>query len=320
MHVCSEAKRQAECFRLVYDLQSEYVNDHCFIQEENGLVHLFHIVGPVGSGCYDKNSEIEFGHATSHDLALWKRQENVLTIDPESEHEPHHVYAPYVLQHNGLYHMFYAGINQEAKQESLCLATSRDLYSWTKFEHNPVFLPSTSWAEHDRQSQLWACCRDPHVLRHQESEFFLYFVTWLKDTSGKLTAVGAARSSNLVTWQDAGPAVVRQWTDNQGTKSVESPCVVYLHKKYYLFYKHRDGTRLAIAEQPLRFTDRQDHWFSVAHAAEVFQIAGQWYMSSCSRDLLDLKHEYSDRSKGLFLACIEWETSVPRVVPFKPAR
>jgi sucrose-6-phosphate hydrolase SacC (GH32 family) len=311
-----ELRRQAACFKLVYDSGSRYVNDHCFVRAQDGRFHLFHIVGPVGKGCYDAGSEISFGHAVSNDLRTWQRADDVLSIDPNSKHEPHHIFAPYVCEKDGTYYMFYAGINQQRKIESMCLACSEDLFHWQKHACNPVFRPSRNWAEYAPNSGVWGCCRDAHVIAHAEHGYILYYVTWIKGTSGQRVALGAAVSDNLVSWQDAGPVIVRDCAHGDSTTSMESPCVVPRNGRYYLFYKHRNETRLVVSENPLQFTEQEDIAFSIAHAAEIFEAGGCWYISSCSRELLDLKHAKSDRSKGLFLASIEWRESGPAVVPF----
>jgi hypothetical protein len=57
----------------------------------------------------------------------------------------------------------------------------------------------------------------------------------------------------------------------------------------------------------------------VAHAAEVFEHGGRWYLSHCSRDPEDLAHARTDRTRGLYLAGLEWGERLPRVVPLNPA-
>ncbi len=305
---------QPSPFRLVYQPEGRYVNDHSFVRGPDGRWHLFHIVGPTGRGCYDVDAEISFGHAVSTDLLTWEPRPDVLAVDPASRHETHHLFAPYVVEREGVYYLFYSGINTDLKMESMCLATSRDLYTWEKHPHNPVFRPSTSWAEYRPGSGTWGCCRDPHVLPHPDYGYVLYYVTWIKDTHFRLVALGAAVSDNLVSWQDAGPVMIREFASDYSTTSMESPCVVARDGLYYLFYKHRDGTRLAVSDNPLRFTDQEDVAFSPAHAVEVFEAEGRWYMSHCSCDLDDVEHAYSDRTKGLWLTGVEWEQDGPRVV------
>lgn len=308
-------QEQASCFRLVYDTSPRYVNDHSILRDSADVFHLFHIVGPAGKGCYDADSEVSFGHATSSDLLTWKREPDVLTIDPDSTYEPHHIFAPFVCEKDGAFYLFYSGINQERKMESVCLATSPDLYTWTKHPHNPIFRPSRHWAEYAPGSGVWACCRDAHILKHPRHGYILYFVTWMKGTRANLVALGAAISDNLVSWQDVGPVMIREMAWEHSTTSMESPCVVEHEGLFYLFYKHRDETRLAVSEDPLNFTDKQDRWFGISHASEVFEAEGRWYISSCSRDLLDVRHERTDRTRGMYLACVDWKDGEPAVAP-----
>ena len=313
-----EIQDQAGCFHLVYDTGSRYVNDHCFISE-GGNLHLLHITGAAGGGPYDVGNEVTFGHAVSTDLKSWQSMPDVLSINPPSSFEPHHIFAPFVIHNGGEFFLFYAGINQKTQNESLCLAVSRNLEQWEKYPYNPVFRPSLQWAEYSPGSGIWGCCRDAHILRHPCYGFVMYYVTWLKNTRGRLVAIGAAVSDNLVSWQDAGPVLVRERAEEHSTTSMESPCVVERDGLYYLFYKHRDETRLVISPDPLNFTNQEDHWFSPAHAAEVFSFGNAWYISSCSRDLLDIRHAWSDRTRGLYLASLDWSGGIPHVIPFSPS-
>ncbi|MBL4576595.1 MAG: family 43 glycosylhydrolase [Opitutaceae bacterium] len=314
------AKNQSLCFREVYSPTGRYVNDHCIIQGKDHLFHLFHIVGPTGKGCYDDGSEITFGHATSEDLLLWTTQPDTLSIDPLSSHEPHHLFAPYIFEKENKYYLFYSGINTLSQAEYMCLATSDDLTHWIKHTENPVFQPSPTWAEYTPSSGIWSCCRDAHIFFHPKHNYILYYVTWIKGTKGKTVALGAASSDDLITWKDRGPVMVRPYAPNQSTVSMESPCVIERNGKFYLFYKHQDETRLVISEDPFNFTDQTDHWFSITHASEFFESAGQWYISSCSRALLDLDHSQTDRTKGLYLARLNWENEIPQIIPFEAAK
>jgi sucrose-6-phosphate hydrolase SacC (GH32 family) len=311
MALQTDIGKQAQCFQLAYDTGPRYVNDHCFICDANGLMHLFHITGPAGKRCYDPATEITFGHATSSDLKTWTAHPDVLSIDPTSQHEPHHLFAPYVTERAGTYFMFYSGINRTLKSEAMCLATSTNLFTWHKHSFNPIFRPSRHWADHTPGSNSWACCRDAHVLSHPDHGYILYYVTWLKNTNGRLVTFGAAVSNNLTTWQDVGPVMIRERATDYSTTSMESPCVIAHNNQYYLFYKHRNETRLVISNDPLNFTDKEDHYFSIAHAAEIFLFNNQWYISSCSRDLQDVAHKHTDRTRGLYLAQFDWIDEIP---------
>jgi len=313
-----EYKNQSHCFEKVYSPPSRYVNDHCILRGKDNRFHLFHIVGPSGKGCYDSTSEITFGHATSKDLLHWKEEPDCLSIDPQSEHEAHHIFAPYVFEKDGKYYMFYSGINTETQTESMCLASSNNLSEWTKHIGNPIFHPGASWAEYAPSSGIWSCCRDAHVCSHPTHGCLMYYVTWIKGTKGKTVALGVASSKDLVSWQDRGPALIRPYAPKQSTVSMESPCVIARNEKFYLFYKHHNETRLIISQDPLNFTDQSDQWFSITHASEIFEVNGKWYITSCSRSLLDLDHSKTDRTKGLYMASLDWENEIPQTTPFEP--
>ena len=53
---------------------------------------------------------------------------------------------------------------------------------------------------------------------------------------------------------------------------------------------------------------------AIAEAAEAFDVDGKWYISSCSRPVADIGHSH-DRSTGLFLARLQWDHLLPRIVP-----
>jgi predicted GH43/DUF377 family glycosyl hydrolase len=315
MSIDQRVQEQAGYFTLVYGPPGRYVNDHCITRGPDDLWHLFHIVGPVGKGYRDSDSEIAFGHATSADLCTWREQPDVLAIDPTSKHQPDHIFAPYVERNGSTYYMYYAGINMNLKNQSICLACSEDLYIWNEHPYNPVFRPSRYWAEWEPQGDAWSSCRDPHILLSSRYGYILYYTACTR--GAEMSAIGCALSDNLISWQDGGPVLIRKRETGHYTHWTESPCVIEQNGLYYLFYTHGDGTRLVISDDPLRFGDKEDRWFSVAHASEVFETGGQWYISSCSREPWDVEHVSSDRARGLYMTRLEWDGTRPRVAPLE---
>jgi hypothetical protein len=209
--------------------------------------------------------------------------------------------------------MYYAGINMNLKDQSICLARSEDLFSWREHPHNPVFRPSRHWAEWEPQSVGWSPCRDPHIFLSSQYGYIMYYTACMK--GGRMSAIGCALSDSLFSWQDGGPVLIRKRETSHYAHWTESPCVIERNGLYYLFYTHADGTRLVTSDDPLNFDDKEDRWFSVAHASEVLETGRQWYFTSCSREPLDVEHASSDRSKGLYLARLEWDGATPRVIP-----
>jgi hypothetical protein len=68
-----------------------------------------------------------------------------------------------------------------------------------------------------------------------------------------------------------------------------------------------------MSENPLDFRDRESYFLGTCHAVEIFEWEGQWFATSCSRAVDDVDHSRSDRSRGLFLAGIEWDGLWPRL-------
>lgn len=95
----------------------------------------------------------------------------------------------------------------------------------------------------------------------------------------------------------------------------ESPCVVRRGDDYYLFWKGGEGMRYVRSNDPLDFTGADEHRLATSHASKIVQHDSAWYVTSCSRDIDDISHTLSDRTRGLFLAGIRWEGELPRVVP-----
>src|SRR5262245_185272 len=130
-------------FDEVHRSHARYFNDHCLIRHDD-VWHFFGIVGPIGRSCYDEGSEVSFAHATSRDLLQWQECPDVLTVTGSGP-DSHHVFAPHVLFKDGLFHMFYTGVDGKRRQR-ICLATSIDLFSWQRSDANPLIVPSLFWA------------------------------------------------------------------------------------------------------------------------------------------------------------------------------
>lgn len=296
-------------FEKVFEVPGRYVNDHCLIHRQS-LHHIFYIDGEVGKGCYDLGNETIIGHATSSDLRRWTVRDPALVHKPELPWEERGIFAPCVVEHDGVFNMLYTSHNM-AKAQFMCLATSRDLVHWNRPLRRPLFVPSAQWARwrHDAPCS----CRDPHVLRHPDYGFILY---WVADMQGddRQSCIAASVSRDLQLWQEVGPVLIRRpgELDAYSCKT-ESPCVVQRGVLYYLFFRHGNGTRVCVSTDPLDFRHLDSELVSTAHAAEVFESGGQWYITNCSRPAEDVTHAH-DRTSGLYIARLDWPAGeLPRV-------
>lgn len=327
-------RNDSALFRYVFDIPGGYVNDHCLIQGTDGLWHLYFIEGTISNEIWYRDSnQIIIGHATSPDLLNWEHLEPALRLGPPGTLDAGHVTAPYVIEFNGQYYMYYvgkeAGVGYFAG-EHMMLAISNDLYTWQRHFTSPIMAPDTAWASYHPKGYLGGSggpvsCRDAHVIAHPEYGWILYYVARLKADPNRPSAdqeyscVAAATSPDRTHWTDRGPVLTRK---TSGTEEFtyahpESPCVFQKDGLWYLFWKGGNGTRYVISDNPLDFNDRSEYFLATSHASEIFDWQGTWFITSCSRDINDITHSFSDRTRGLFLAGIEWEGRYPTVVPLQ---
>lgn len=102
---------QAGEFKRIYDPsvgedERWYINDHCFIRDQDGLWHMFGITHAEPAAPLDERF---LAHATSPRLldASWRKHDHVMHVNPEVGET--HVWAPHVIRHDGQYWMFYCG-------------------------------------------------------------------------------------------------------------------------------------------------------------------------------------------------------------------
>ncbi|WP_426403160.1 family 43 glycosylhydrolase [Streptomyces sp. R-07] len=286
-------------FTPVYDPSTvagpRYLNDHTLIQAQ-GRWHLFGIVGdsaPRGEAP-DSTAEVSFAHASAPaPHGPWTTHPDALTVEPSYFGEEH-LWAPHVIEAGGRYWMFYAaggasggtgGSGSGAGGAAINLATSTDLFTWTREPSGPLF--------------RGLAARDPMVLRIG-GEWVMYY-TELSGPGGH-HVVAHRRSADLVRWSEPGVAFTDASTDT--TVSVtESPYVVERDGWYYLFIGPRngyEGTDVLSSRDPFRFdlSGRAGH--VPGHAVEVFADGDTWYASAAGWF-----------GQGLYVAPLEWRDTPP---------
>ncbi len=306
----TDSEKIAQKFKHVYKPEGRYVNDHCFINQGE-TVHLYHIDGEVGKGCYDIGNETVIGHATSSDLVNWTRHQPALVSDAGLAHEERGVFAPYVIKKGDIYVMLYSSHNMK-KAQYICMATSKDLFNWNRYEQNPVIIPKQEYAFWEESK---ACsCRDPHIFEEDEG----YFVYWVADMNkdSEVSCITLSTSGDLINFVEKGPVLEKRHSfDEAFTMKTESPCVIKRHGLYYLFFRHGDGTKYCISDNPGDFYKSETYYLGPSHASEIFEFKNKWYVSSCSREPWDIEHK-TDRSRGLYLAGLDFEGRHPVITDF----
>ncbi|MBQ7444617.1 MAG: family 43 glycosylhydrolase [Clostridia bacterium] len=259
------------------------VVDHCFV-EKDGKLHLFYNRDHIGYE-WDLMPANTIGHAVTEDLKNWTVETPVISADKDL-FEDYQVWSPGIAEKDGVYYMYYTGVNINACQ-AICLATSKDLYKWEKYEGGPVVRPG-SWG-HWREDS-WSDCRDSMVFVDGDGTAYMYYCTSAEIDGRFGPAVGIASSKDMIHWEDRG-AYRFEICD----VSLESPFVMKKSGRYYMFYTNcSHGTAYAISDDPVKgwkslgmlipWTVKPLCPANVPSCAEVFRFKNQWYISSCLRE------------------------------------
>lgn len=259
--------------------------DHSFI-EKDGKMHVFYNRSYVGFE-WDSRFVDTVGHSFTENLIDWTVEAPALSAS-RGGHDDYQVWAPAVVKKDDTYYMYYTGVNINIAQ-AICLATSKDLYTWKKYENNPIVFPG-EWGKWNKDE--WSDCRDPMVFIDDDGVAYMYFCTSKYNDEGKLApALGVASSTDMISWKDEG-AYFFDICDI----TLESPFVMKRNGKYYLFYTNCGyGTAYAVSDDPIK------NWKSlgmllrkqgeppvcpanVPSCAEVFEFKGKWYISCAQRE------------------------------------
>ena len=250
-----------------------YINDHNFIHGVDGLWHLFGTTNTADP--IQPQDEDQFAHATSPSLTQspWEKHPFALRTDLTAGESL--LWSPHVIEKDGMYYMFYtAGSQYNDYEFRFHLATSPDLFNWTRYANNPLF-------------QDYYDARDPMVF-FLDGEYLLYYTANDARPSGHY--IVAYRTSNdLLHWS---PRHVAFTHDQVGTYAgpTESPFVVRYGESFYLFIgpESRNVDPLADYQRTVVYRSANPYYWNrlnriteiEAHAPEIIQDTdGQWYLS-----------------------------------------
>lgn len=237
-------------------------NDHCFVQGPNGAWHAFGITHPAppAEACIHEAEWLAFHAAAPPGTfrehlqdGAWQDMPKVLSPADRPGELPA-LYAPFIVAHNGLFHMVYG-------PDPIRLATSSDLTTWRP--QGALFSEEPS-------------ARDPCVLRHDGA----YLMVLCSQQS-----IVARTSPDLRTWSDASVELFRM----QRPGAPESPFLVERDGTFFLFWCIYDGTHgpydhrtfVYASDDPLDFHESELVAQLDAHAPELIRDEhGNWFISS----------------------------------------
>ena len=222
---------------------------------------LFHFFGCAGfPGCFPNwpgQYEYVF-HATTANLVGWTVHGKALQPHPDNEFERGKIWPPFIFRHDGTFAMIYCGLDVNNCQ-CLCLATSGDLFQWTRFPGNPIVDPGKLEWTLKRPDGKVRHCRDPHVEKIGGT-YYLYYATVCEDGN---PAVGLSASDDLYRWRDLGPCFKR--TDGW---VAESPLVIRREDRYYLWIFPFE--ELLLSDNPTDFHHAESVQIQMAELSEFY--------------------------------------------------
>ncbi len=208
--------------------------DHAIIRKD-GVWHVFAIYT-----CIDQTPPCDTGlyglmHLTSTDLKNWTEVGYVIPPGTSGAWDDYDIWAPSIVERDGTYYMFYTGVTDASKLiQKIGVATSTDLYTWTKSGSNPVVnCGDFSWAHYDTGTAYQAACRDPYVYWDQNQHQWVMFMSALSTDGSPTTnapTIGIATSEDLLTWREYGHIAT---TDDY---TAESPHVIEHGGTYYVVF------------------------------------------------------------------------------------
>lgn len=247
-----------------------YVNDHSLVRHADGRWHLFGITSHAEEGADYAECERYFVHGAG---ALWG-DEPMREVGKCCDNGVR-AWAPGVIKHGERYFMHYG-------PSPMRMATSFELGHW--MEHTPTI----------SSAPLDSCHRDSMVLKVDDNRWLMY-ITGIDDKMYGVVSV--LESNDLVNWTFLRFALRTSGNApyNPPWGATESPFVVHMDGVYYLFITYTDckhhnyhNTLVFRSKDPTDFgnyTGDNEKELIIArihaHAPEVIEEDGQWYITTC---------------------------------------
>lgn len=213
-------------------------NDHCVFQAADGTWQLWACVRRTPVGRLLVNWE-----APSLDSSPWKLTGRMIRADRSAGeslvdwHNEEFLQSPYVVMHDGRYHMFYGGYDSgrdangnetsdyDLVEKQTCLQLSDD---------------GKNWSRHVGEGGRSAVFAGPGAVRDQcvakfGNTWYIYYAGH-HDSDRSNAAIYVRTSKDLYHWSPWG--IAEQNTDDDKSFIPESPVVVERGGYYYLFRTH----------------------------------------------------------------------------------
>jgi beta-fructofuranosidase len=183
-----------------------------WLADDGRSYHLYFLKAPRHIGHPDERHwNVSVGHAVSPDLADWTVVPDAIAPsgDPAFDHIATWT-GSVVRGRDGNWFMFYTGVGSQSDvlKQRIGLATSSDLYHWSKHPGSPVLEGDPRWYEKLPDAlQLDEAWRDPWVFADPKGDGWHMFLTAraCDGPADQRGVIGHARSHDLIHWQAQPP-------------------------------------------------------------------------------------------------------------------
>lgn len=189
----------------MFTLPDSYVWDF-WLADDGDRYHLFFLYASRALQDPDaRHHRASVGHAVSDDLRHWTRIEDALVRSDAPAFDDLATWTGSVVRgDDGVWHLFYTGttLTDAGNVQSIGVATSTDLITWTKSAANPILEADPRWYELLRDGQ-WndEAFRDPFVYREADGTWRMLITARANHGEAiERGVVGTATSPDLVTW------------------------------------------------------------------------------------------------------------------------
>jgi hypothetical protein len=285
-----------------YAPPGEYVKDHTFVRRD-GWWHLYSISGQAGLNWFYSGNEETLSWSISRDLQDWELRGHVIhPSERDNTFDEDMIWAPYCLEANHRYYMYYAGCIQQVRPLqydrrgtlgkivgsphdacSIGIAVSDDLTRWTKVS-DPV-------------KGIGVPGRDPNVVRDEKNGRWLMYTTGV--VVDRMAGAYVSESHDLLNWKVLHPCAkfprvpkerVAGYTVDCLTEFGADPAeslVVMQHPKTGQWVM-MGNWHYVLSDDPTNFLKNSAQLYDVefdgapadlGFAGEIIQSNGKWYRS-----------------------------------------
>jgi len=205
-----------------------HLGDAWFHVEPGGLAHAFYLVCPDD---VPRHTAWDIAHATSTDLVGWELHGTVIERGTDHEWDGGCLATGSVLATDDGYLLAYTARWDEPRVAT-GLATSPDLFTWTKHPDNPVSTPGAGYVTNrpwqGRPGTHW---RDPFLRRDGAGRLQQLVTAARTDLADDASGTVAVVTQSSGRWDVGGPLAV-----DAVTREVECPQVIEVDGAWFLVF------------------------------------------------------------------------------------